>query len=274
MGKMKIMHIGGFVENEAKEYPNAKAVSVGDLDRITLYKGKVANPKKETFASRSRNPLFVPLSEGNKKLKATDSVKFLIWNLPSVSTCPYRTALCEKFCYAKKSERVYPDVLPSRQKHMEISKGAEFVERMTFTIESYLLKPSYKNAKKIVVRIHESGDFYNQRYANNWLEIAEHFKTDKRVVFMAYTKSIGFFSNNIYSDIRKPIPNNMVVRFSVWDDTKPDYIALAERWDFPIYTAVEEFTKEIPSQNRCRCKDCATCGKCWSKTKTLVCEIH
>lgn len=227
-----------------------------------------------TFKQATKDCRFVNLSEGNSKLIPNKDTKFLIFNLPSKVTCPFATEHCKKFCYAVKSETMYPSVLPSRQKHLEESKQSDFVEKMVFTIESHLMRPSYKNAKKIVVRIHESGDFYNQTYADKWLRIAEHFKNNKKVVFMAYTKSICFLANNVYSDNRKYIPSNMVVRFSVWDDTKDDYKWMAERWDFPTYSAVDKFTKDIPSQNRCLCRDCAKCGKCWNKTKNIVCEIH
>lgn len=229
---------------------------------------------KVTFKALAADERFLTLSENNLKLVPNKDTKFLIWNLPSKITCPFATDMCKNFCYAVKAEKKYPDVLPSRLKHLAESKQADFAERMIYTIEAHLTRPSYKNAKKIIIRIHESGDFYNQTYANKWLEIAEYFKADKRVVFMAYTKSIIFFANNVYSDTKKPIPNNMIIRFSIWDDTKADYIQIAKRWEFPTYSAVEKFTKDIKSQNRCLCRDCAKCGKCWSKTKSIICEIH
>lgn len=226
------------------------------------------------YKEAQHNPLFLKLSESNKKLKPTKDTKFLIWNLPSKITCPFATEHCKQFCYAVKAEKAYPTCLPSRLKHLEETKQTDFVERMIFTIEAHLSRPSYTAAKKVIVRIHESGDFYSQQYTNNWLKIAEHFKHNKKVVFMAYTKSIGFFSNNVFSDNRKYIPPNMIVRFSIWDDTKHDYLHIASRWKFPTYSAVDKFTKNIPPQNRCLCRNCAACGKCWSKTKSIVCEIH
>ena len=227
-----------------------------------------------TWKQAQQDKRFLNLSEGNRKLIPNESIRFLIWNLPSRITCPFATKHCFHFCYAVKAENAYPNCKTSRLRNLERSKESDFVESMIFTIEAHLDRPSFKTAKKVIVRIHESGEFYNQAYADKWLKIAEHFKHNKRVVFMAYTKSIVFFSNNIYSDKRKYIPPNMVIRFSVWDDTKADYIRLAERWDFPIYTAVDKFSKGIPSQNRCLCRDCAKCGKCWGKTKKIVCEIH
>lgn len=226
----------------------------------------MVNPN--SFKSRSQMPYFIKLSEGNKKLKPTAETKFLIFNLPSVITCPFATDMCKHFCYAKKAEAAYPTCKPSRLKHLEESRQADFVIRMVYTIETYLLKPSYQKAKKIVVRIHESGDFYNQTYVDKWIKIAEHFKSDKRVVFMAYTKSLVYFGNC------EQVPNNMVVRFSIWDDTPQYLLNLATEYNYPTYSAVEKFTKDIKSQNRCLCRDCAKCGKCWSNTKRIICEIH
>ena len=153
--------------------------------------------KLETFASRTKDSRFIKLSEENKKLVPNKDTKFLIFNLPSKITCPFATELCRKFCYAVKSETAYPTVLPSRQKHFEESKQADFVERVVFTIESYLMRPSYKNAKKIVVRIHESGDFYNQMYVNKWFEIAEHFKKIKGLCLW-HIQSQSFISPTAY----------------------------------------------------------------------------
>lgn len=228
--------------------------------------------KKESFASRARDARFIELSEKNKKLVPNSETKFLIWNLPAIVTCPHATANCKKFCYAIKAETAYPTCKPCRDRHFEISRRADFADRMIYSIESYLIKPSYKAAKKIIVRIHESGDFYNAAYMGAWFDIAKHFKGDKRVVFMAYTKSMPYVDT--LAKAGRDIPHNMVMRFSIWDDTPREFIALAAAYDMPIYTAVDRFTADIKPQNRCRCKDCATCGKCWNRTKTLVCEIH
>ena len=233
------------------------------------------NTKKAvSFKKLSEDERFIKLSEENNKLKPNKDTRFLIFNLPSKITCPFATKLCKHFCYAVKAETAYPSVLPSRTKHLALSKQDDFVERMIYTIEAYLTRPSYKDAKKIVIRIHESGDFYNQAYANKWIKIADYFRYDKRIVFMAYTKSIIFFCNSIYSDTKKYIPSNTVVRYSIWGDTNKNDIRLAKKWGIPTYSAVEHFTKDIPSQNRCRCKDCATCNKCWTKTNKIICEIH
>ena len=57
-----------------------------------------------TYASAKKDPRFLTLSEGNAKLKPTGAVKYLIWNIPAIKTCPYATEHCKKACYAIKAE--------------------------------------------------------------------------------------------------------------------------------------------------------------------------
>lgn len=214
---------------------------------------------------------------GNKKLKNNETTRFIIWNLPSVITCPYRTAHCEKSCYAQKAERVYPQVLPSRERNLEDSKQADFVENMIFTIEKHLMSKAFQE-KKTVFRIHESGDFYNINYARKWIEIAKHFENDDRIVFLAYTKSIIFVINCGYG--LTDFPKNLVIRSSIWDDTRDDLVSLTDEFNFPIYTALtasemNEKRERGETFTECRCDDCAKCGKCWDKNeKNIIVKIH
>ena len=216
-------------------------------------------------------------TNGNRKLTNNENTRFMIWNLPAVKTCPFRTALCEKSCYARKAERVYPQVLPSRERNYEESLSPEFVENMIFTIESLLNSKGFKG-KKAVFRIHESGDFYNFEYTMKWVQIAQHFENDPRIVFLAYTKSIVHFIACGYGT--NFFPSNLVVRSSLWKDTAIKYIALTAQYSFPVYTAFtrEEMNKKINLGDvftECRCSDCATCGYCWNKEhKEIICEIH
>ena len=226
--------------------------------------------KNETMKARKQNKLFIQLSYGNKKLKSNARVSFLIWNLPAVVTCPHRTALCEKYCYARKSENAYPACLPCRKNHFDISRGADFVARMVYTIETELQSPKNKN-KKVVFRIHESGDFYNKAYVSAWLEIMRHFEDVKNLVFVAYTKSVVFFDG-------VALPSNFCLLASVWSDTKQSNLDIIARNNFRIYTAYNKDDLENALANGftlCRCEDCAGCGKCWNNfISNVACEIH
>ena len=223
---------------------------------------EIAKVKKEIKVTGILNH-DIYLSTSNHKLQPTKEIAFLIWSLPSKITCPYRTAHCEAECYAVKAEIQYPDCLPCRYRNLEETKKVSFVEDMTKRILSY-----YKNNRKptLIVRIHESGDFYNKEYANKWLAIMDNCKHIKGIKFIAYTKSFKFFDG-------VKLPKNFSLRASIWDDTAPEQLEIVKRNNWNIYTAVEKF--ETGDQfTRCRCADCATCGKCWQNYKDIRCEIH
>lgn len=201
-------------------------------------------------------------SDRNKKLVPNGSTAFLIWNLQAVVTCPYATPHCKAACYARKAEKAYPDCLPRRMANFEDSRRADFAERMLYTI---LKRRNGCRKSRLIVRIHESGDFYNKAYAAAWLYVAEQCKGED-ITFIAYTKSFRFFDG-------VKLPYNFRLRAYVWDDTIPEQLAIIERNGWPIYTAVDKFRKG-DKFFRCRCKDCATCGQCWTKRPVIACEIH
>ena len=214
--------------------------------------------------------------DGNKKLVNTDKVRFMIWNLPVIKTCPFRTAHCEGKCYARKAEKCYPTCLPSRESNYQETLKDDFVENMIYTIEKKLSGRGFRG-KLAVFRIHESGDFYSLEYTRKWIEIAKHFEYDKRIVFTAYTKSIPYFIECGYGFPQ--FPQNLIVRSSLWDDTDPELVELTERYNFPTYTALELELIEIALKTGtlfyCRCNDCATCLACYSnKKKDVACAIH
>lgn len=203
------------------------------------------------------------VSRQNKKLVPNEKTAFIIWNLPAIKTCPYACPNCKKACYARKAETAYPDCLPARERNFKDSLKADFVDRMTKTILT-IAKGTRK--QEIIVRIHESGDFYNKEYANKWLAIMDNCKIDKRIKFIAYTKSFPYFDG-------VKLPKNFSLRASVWNDTKPEMLEIIRRNNWNIYTAVEKF-ETGDKFTRCRCADCATCGKCWKNYKDIRCEIH
>ena len=205
------------------------------------------------------------VSEKNKKLVPNKKTAFLIWNLPSKITCPYATEMCKKACYAVKAEKQYKKYcLPARHDNLKASRSETFIPDMVRIISE---KAHSTRKPELIVRIHESGDFYNKVYAMAWIEIAKQCLNIEKVKFIAYTKSFPYFDGI-------DLPSNFSLRASIWADTKPEQIAIILRNQWPIYTAVESFTVN-DTFTQCRCADCATCGKCWDKTvPDIRCEIH
>lgn len=115
----------------------------------------------------------IKLARGNSKIH-----KALIWNITSRITCPGATELCKQICYAHNAEVLYPNRVPqSRESNFRISRMPNFRELMIEVI---------KGSKMKLVRIHESGDFYNQKYLDDWVAI---IKANPDRKFWAYTKS-------------------------------------------------------------------------------------
>lgn len=127
------------------------------------------------------------------------------WNLPTGHSCPFAKECLVKverntgkfenksgeyYCYASRSER-FPAVREHRWKNYEfiLSGGIPILP---------------KNAKSI--RIHASGDFFNQQYFDLWLKICVE---NPNVEFWAYTKSLKYWINRLDS-----IPKNLVLTAS------------------------------------------------------------
>ena len=120
------------------------------------------------------------LGLGNHKLDSS----ILIFNLPAISTCPNCKA-CADTCYALQAEKRYPAVLPCRERNHKASLGSAFVVDMVKLIKHGVARYGVK-----AVRVHESGDFYSQEYANKWDSIAFAVHAEyPEVKFFAYTKS-------------------------------------------------------------------------------------
>jgi len=136
----------------------------------------------------------VYISPGNRKMKIPT------FSLPSIMTCPNATPLCKKYCYAKKAERAYPNVLPSRTRNYIESGFDDFV----INVSKYIIKKGFE-----YFRIHESGDFYSQKYFDDWCKIAHICKSTK---FLAYTQ--------VYDLDFTLKPDNLIIYWTIWPDSK------------------------------------------------------
>jgi hypothetical protein len=127
------------------------------------------------------------------------------WNLPTGTTCPFALEckvivdrVTGKFdikkgqyrCYASSPER-FPAVREHRWRNFEFLRGGGV--------------PTIPQDCK-AIRIHASGDFFNQAYFDLWVQLA---KENPNVEFWAYTKSIQYWVNRI-----NEIPDNFILTAS------------------------------------------------------------
>lgn len=84
-------------------------------------------------------------------------------------------------CFAASAECVFPSVRTQRWNNLELLQNAKTIEDMTKLIQRSL--PTGINA----VRIHVSGDFYNEKYFLAWLNVA---LNNPLITFYGYTKAL------------------------------------------------------------------------------------
>lgn len=230
--------------------------------------GKNVNVKRVKRSSVSESQISYCFPNGNKKYKNNDETGFIIWSIPPKTTCPFSTPMCRAKCYAVKAWNAYPTVKVARTQNMRATFVPTFVDDVVAIISYLATTGKNKNRKKIIVRIHESGDFYNKQYFLAWVEIARRMaEIDPRVRFWAYTKSFEYM-------VGVDVPDNLVIRGSVWADTTQEQLDLIKLLGLDIYTAVEKF-RDGDGYNHCRCEDCATCETpCGEKNGNTACEIH
>jgi len=91
----------------------------------------------------------------------------------------------QKFrCFAASAEVVYPNVRKSRWENFDMLRKLKTVDEM-FNLIQQSVPPKAK-----IVRVHVSGDFFNQAYFDAWMKVAESMKG---TLFYTYTKSVQYW---------------------------------------------------------------------------------
>ena len=113
------------------------------------------------------------LTRGNGKL----GEGIHAWSLAAVETCPGRSPLCERVCYAKGGRFATDRMRERLQENLDAALADDFVKKVVAEI---------RRRGVHTVRVHVSGDFFSAEYARKWFEIA---RQCKRTTFYAYTRS-------------------------------------------------------------------------------------
>lgn len=150
--------------------------------------------------------------KGNAKL----GKRIYTFSLPSGFSCPFAKDCLAKVnrvtgkltdgpdtqfrCFSASQEALFPNVRKSRwenfEKVLSAIKNNSLVELILNSIPK----------KATVIRVHVAGDFFNQIYFNAWMEVA---KKRSDIIFYAYTKSIGYWVNQLNN-----IPSNFKLNAS------------------------------------------------------------
>ena len=242
--------------------------------------------KKERLTKS--NVLFTAslIPHGNGKLLDYDnpdtgiSFRYAQFNTRAIIDCPFRSKGCEAVCYATKGNHQFPSVRKSRERAYTESKRADFAERMVYTIRYHLETKRYRNSV-MIVRIHESGDFYSVQYLRKWVKIWEAMEGNDKVQFVFYTKSFRFFI--MLTDDEKTIIRDMMkagqlaINLSIDDTTtkaqREAYLDMLTAFPLANTYRVTKDTKD--GDDLCDCANCAKCGACnKAQSGHKVVKIH
>jgi hypothetical protein len=101
-------------------------------------------------------------------------------------------------CFAASQEAVFTNVRKSRWHNFNLlrnKKEAEMIELISSSLPE----------QASVIRIHVSGDFFNEQYLRAWIGVA---KKHPDIIFYSYTKSLKYWVKN------RPIPHNLKLNAS------------------------------------------------------------
>lgn len=122
------------------------------------------------------------VSFGNNKLPKST----MIFNLGAASDCPSaKLGLCKVpgICYAKKAEKIYPSVLPYRQRQAEYWLNNPYYQ----IIGDFSDMLAKKRIKPTKFRLNESGDFYSQNCIEKAEKLAEYLFLIHKIVTYTYS---------------------------------------------------------------------------------------
>lgn len=172
----------------------------------------------------------------SKNTKYYDDIVYE-WNLPSGHTCPSAIECLVKvdrkfgkFTNKSKSFKCY--AAAERFPNTRELRWSNFESATKGILPEITLKMN-------AIRIHASGDFFNQEYFDLWLETC---KKHPNVEFWAYTKSLNFWINRI-----DEIPSNLTLTASRGGKFD-DYI---EEYNLKNVRVVDPNLVKMTSTNKC-----------------------
>lgn len=150
----------------------------------------------------------------NKKIKQSGNDKVTVYNfgIPAfqsaagLRTCPL-AGTCKIGCYATQGAYAWSNVQAAYESRLKATLQSNFSEVMTELIK-VKNKTAERQVKQLIIRIHDSGDFYSKEYLEKWLKVINRFPNVK---FYAYTKMVPLF--NLFKKQGR-IPRNFTVIYS------------------------------------------------------------
>ena len=147
--------------------------------------------------------MHISLSPGNVKMGAIPSI-----SLPSVLTC--RSCDCQTKCYAKKLERLRPNVRKAYQRNLDILNNDPV--QYWREVEAAIMCSRF-------FRFHVSGDIPDSNYFANMVAVAQR---NAHCQILCFTKKFELVNQSILDGIKPP--ENLHLIFSAWKGLEMDNI--------------------------------------------------
>ena len=173
------------------------------------------------------------LRKGNSELA---SIGVYTWSIPALTadsevngfmkTCP-QAGVCAALCYARSGRYLFGNVKKAHTRNLDryLINREQWKADMITELQAKRFRPTgvahevswpvrsdfawWQSTGARSVRIHDAGDFFDDQYLRDWLEVAA---ATPDVVFYAYTKSVTMYRA---AEALGLVPANFVVIFSM-----------------------------------------------------------
>lgn len=136
-------------------------------------------------------------------------------------TCPFADE-CIKYCYARKGAFKWPNAINAYENRFRVARSPDFESLMNASIT--LNNPHY-------VRVHDSGDYFSEKYMDRWFNI---MRANPGIKFYSYTNSVLLIKT-----YDKGIPDNFDNILST-DGKQRKYVDKSRDRHAVIFKTVEE----------------------------------
>lgn len=177
----------------------------------------------------------------NAKMKRSsqDGIHLYNFGIPAFKsetgmfTCP-NAKQCAVGCYARSGTYRFKASVNAYENRLKLTQHKDFNKVIISEVNRLIKK--HKDGL-ILIRVHDSGDFYNQTYQADWYLIAECFKDTPRVQFYAYTKMVS--QSEKLSQLK---PNNFRLIYS-YGGKEDSQIDTTKHFHSKVFESIDDLFK-------------------------------
>jgi hypothetical protein len=133
------------------------------------------------------------VQNGKMKKSSGGGVTLYNFGIPALKsesgllTCP-NAKQCAVGCYARMGSYCFSNVKNAYENRLLLTQDSLFESVIIEAINKLLKK---HESDQLLIRVHDSGDFYSPAYQIKWYNIAKSFENNKKVQFYSYTKMVS-----------------------------------------------------------------------------------